>query len=210
MNQENSTVTDATIVEVIGLSRLLGEYGQIMRKTRLPDGGWEPDSHHSFVLASTAYDLASKHAPELDRERLLIYALVHDLPELITGDEPTLTASSDRLRQKEIDDAQALKQILVRLRPYPYIKQALRDYERQADEEAKLINWLDKMITIPTHFFDDGAVLRESGVKNRPDIQAWYQRSLEKLNRRAANPHLVASDVLRLAYQKMHDELLED
>ena len=203
-------ITDATIVEVIELSRLLGEYGEIKRKTRLPGGDWEPDSHHSFNLALVAYDLANKFAPELDRERILIFCLVHDLPELITGDEATLISTSEKLKQKELRDAASLPEILARLKLYPSLVAALEQYEASDTEEAKFVYWLDKMITIPTHFYDDGATLREFGIKNRPDIQAWYARVLEKLERRAGQPHLVASEVLRLAYQKMHDELLED
>lgn len=204
-----SEISEATIVEVIELSRLLGEYGQIKRGTRLPGGDFEPDSHHSFNLALVAFDLASKYATNLSRERILIFCLVHDLPELITGDEPTLTATAKSLRCKERTDAAALPLILKRLHPYPALAEALEDYESGQSEEAKFVYWLDKMITIPTHFFDDGATLREHGIKERAGIADWYARALDKLERRAGQPPPAASAILRLAYQKMHDELFD-
>ncbi len=82
-------VEDKTVLEIIELSRLLGEFGQIKRMAKLPNGDDETDSHHSFSLALTAYELAAQFAPELDQRKILLYSLVHDLPELITGDVNT-------------------------------------------------------------------------------------------------------------------------
>jgi 5'-deoxynucleotidase YfbR-like HD superfamily hydrolase len=52
-----------TVLEIIELSKLLGDFGQIERVTRLPDGRPESDSHHSFSLALISFELATQFAP---------------------------------------------------------------------------------------------------------------------------------------------------
>lgn len=197
------------ITEVLELSRLLGEFGQIIRVTKLPNGDYEPDSHHSFAVALTAFDAASKWAPELDTRKILLYGLVHDLPEMITGDMPTLTASTDELQQKAHKDAAALEQTMQLFADYPHITAALRDFEAGVDDEALFVYWIDKMITIPSHFYDQGENLRALGVQNRQEIAQWYERISAKLRKRSGTPHLSAVKILELAYYKMRDELLE-
>ncbi len=198
-----------TIDELIELSRLLGTFGQIKRAVLLPNGEPETDSHHSFALALIAYELAQQYAPELEAKRILLYALVHDLPELITGDMITLTASAEELNQKAQADALAVEETAAQLTAAPYIVQALREYEGRVNDEALFVYWLDKMITIPTHFYDNGANLRQLGVHNQHDIQQWYERTLTKLRNQGGQPHPSAVTVLELAYQKMRDELLQ-
>ena len=199
---------DTTVEELIELSKLLGEFGQIKRATRLPNGDQESDSHHSFMLALTAFELARQYAPELDSHKILLYALVHDLPELITGDVVTLHTSPEDLERKAKADALALHEATAKFTVAPHIVAALKDYEAKADDESLFIYWLDKMITIPTHFYDNGANLRQLGINNQQDIQGWYERTVAKLNKQKRTPHASAVTILELTYKKMHDELL--
>lgn len=209
VNTENTNdVTAQSITEVIELSRLLGEFGQIVRVTKLPNGSLEPDTHHSFVVALMAFDLAAKHAPHLDQKKILLYSLVHDLPELITGDVATLQATADELQKKAQNDAAAVERTAEVFAAYPHIVAALREYEEGTSEEALFVYWIDKMITIPGHFFDNGENLRALGVHTRQDISEWYDRIRAKLYARPGVPHISAVKIMELAYQKMRDELL--
>jgi 5'-deoxynucleotidase YfbR-like HD superfamily hydrolase len=201
-------VQQQTVSELIELSRLLGEFGQIRRITLLPNGEPETDSHHSFSLALIAFELASQYAPELDVKKILLYSLVHDLPELITGDVNTLNASSEQLVAKSEQDKLALQEVKKVLADAPHIIVAIEAYEAMNDQEALFVYWIDKLSTIPTHFYDDGANLRARGINNQQDIQRWYERTLQKLQRQGGTPHASAVEVLELAYWKMHDELL--
>jgi len=201
-------VTAKTIDEIIDLSKLLGEFGHIKRAVLMPSGEPESDSHHSFSLALVAFEFARQYAPTLDAQKILLYALVHDLSELITGDMPTLLASTEELRKKAKADAAATTQIIARLSNAPHIAKAVEEYEAKANDEALFVYWIDKMITIPTHFYDNGENLRKCGVQNRYDISQWYERTLNKLASAGREPHASAVQVLELAYQKMHDELL--
>lgn len=202
------SIKSAAIDEIIELSRLLGEFGQIRRATLLPDGTEETDSHHSFSLALIAYELARQYAPELNSQKILLYALVHDLPELITGDVVTLTASPEELDTKAKADASALSATELKLASAPHVVEAIKEYEHKTDDESLFVYWIDKMITIPTHFYDNGNNLRKLGIRNQQDIQQWYKRTLVKLQKQKRKPHSSAVTILELAYKKMHDELV--
>ncbi len=211
MNTENTNdVSEQSVNDTVTLSRLLGEFGQVMRVTKLPNGSLEPDTHHSFVVALTAFDIAAKYAPELDQKKILLYALVHDLPELLTGDVATLQATADELQKKAQNDAVAVERIAEIFAAYPHIVAALREYEAGTSEEALFVYWIDKMITIPGHFFDNGENLRALGVRTRQDISEWYDRIRTKLYARPGVPHSSVVKTMELAYQKMRTELLED
>ena len=203
-----ASLKDTAVDELIELSRLLGEFGQIKRATLLPNGDPESDSHHSFSLALIAYELACQYAPELDTHKILLYALVHDLTEIITGDVDTLNSSPEELERKAQADALALAQAEAKLTAAPHLVQALREYEHKANDEALFVYWVDKVCVIPTHFYDGGANLRKRGIRNRQDIQAWYDKTLAKLQKQPQTPHESVVDMFARAYQKMHDEVV--
>lgn len=198
-----------TVLEIIELSRLLGDFGQIERATRLPDGRLESDSHHSFSLALIAFELATQFAPELDSKKILLYSLVHDLPELITGDTNTLTATPEALALKSQQDKDATGKVRKIFKNAPSILSAIEAYELKEDEESLFVYWIDKMTTIPTHFYDNGRNLRALGITNRSDIKEWYKRTLDKLDRHR-RAHTSAVQILELTYMKMHNELLNE
>jgi 5'-deoxynucleotidase YfbR-like HD superfamily hydrolase len=199
-----------TVTDMIALSRLLGEFAEVKRAVLLPNGESESDTHHSFVLALSVFEFANQFAPELDSQKLLLYSLVHDLPELVTGDMSTLTATPRQLRAKARRERQAMPKVRRLLGFVPSILAAVEAYEAKADDEALFVYWIDKMITIPTHFYDNGANLRAQGVHTRRDIGQWYERTLQKLRTQPREPHESAVKLLELAYQKMYDELLGD
>lgn len=203
-----SRVNNETINELIELSRLLGEFGQIERATLMLGGDQESDSHHSFTLALIAFELASQYAPELDGRKILLYGLVHDLPELITGDVITLNASSDELDKKMAVDMRALAEFEARMSYAPHILEVVKAYELKSDDKSLFVYWVDKMVNIPTHFYDNGAHLRRMGIKNHADIQGWYERTLRKLHKHGRMPHMSAVMALELAYKKMYAELV--
>lgn len=191
----------------IAMSELLFQFGQICRLTKMPNGEFESDSHHSFTLAVIGYELAKLYAPELDAMKVMAYGLVHDLPEVVSGDVPTLLASTKELVEKKQRDMAAVSELRRIFGVAPNIIALVEAYDSCADEEAKFVFWLDKTMTILTHFFDAGQNLRELGVRDRPAIEAWYERLQHKLSTYAGNPHQTVVDVLQELYEKMHDEL---
>jgi len=196
------------MLEIMELSKLLGDFGQIERAAKLPDGRQESDSHHSFSLALISFELATQFAPELDVKKILLYSLVHDLPELITGDVNTLTSTPEELALKSQQDKDAVAKVKEAFKNAPSIVDAIEAYESKEDEESLFVYWIDKMATIPNHFYDNGKNLRTLGITNRADIQKWYEHTLGKLGKHK-QAHSSAVQILEIAYTKMHDELFD-
>lgn len=192
----------------MAMAEVLFQFGQIKRVTKMPNGEFESDSHHSFTLALIGYELASAYAPELDATKVMAYGLVHDLPELISGDMSTLLATSEELLHKKEKDQEAVEGLKTILSSAPNTVAIVESYEECADEEAKFIYWLDKTMTILTHFFDAGQNLHDLGVRDHAAIEVWYDKLRHKLNMYAASPHKTAATILEELYTKMHDELL--
>ena len=134
----------------------------------------ESDTTHTLMLALVAYDLALKEndlrtwttaSKPLNLERVLIFALVHDLCEVYAGDTPTLrelnTAGQE---EKDAREAAALRQLRTELATMPWIAGAIDEYEEQIAAEARLVKAADKLLPRLTHLLNDGLVLKEQGV----------------------------------------------
>jgi 5'-deoxynucleotidase YfbR-like HD superfamily hydrolase len=196
------------VEEIIALSDLLGISGQILRATKLPDGQRESDSHHSFSLALIAYDVCHRHDLALDMEKILLYALVHDLLEIVTGDEDTLRMTTAQLEAKKARETAAVAVFEEKFSDYPRLSAALHEYERLDTPEAATIYVLDKACTMWTHFHDSGDNLRGRGVHTRADIAKWHRTQKDKMSARLmALPPPQILDVYEASYEKMVSEL---
>lgn len=197
------------IAEIIALSERIGELGVVKRATLLPGGESESDSHHSLSLALIAYDITKKYCPELDADKLLRYALVHDLMEIVTGDEDTLHATPESLQQKLEREKAAWPEFLSVLSKYPVLISELEEYEKLDSPEAATIFILDKASTTWTHFWDRGSYLRGPRmIQSRQDLQKWHDTQLEKIEERLqVKAPKIIYEIYEQSFEKMRDEL---
>lgn len=157
------------------LNALTGLFSMAGRLKRLKRQGWidrgvdQPESvaDHSWRLALMAL-VVSRQYGEIDPERAVILALVHDLPEALTGD---ITPFDDQLNDAELDRDDVFRQT-PQYRPQADLdktdaeRQAMNDltadlpthlasllcdaweeYERADTPEARLVRQLDKLET---------------------------------------------------------------
>lgn len=197
--------------EAIELSRILGEFEEILRVTKLPGGSNESDSHHSFSLALICFDIAKKYLPELDAEKIVMYALVHDLLELVKGDENTLFADDNTHANKLAREKVAIEHLNFKLKAYPHILQLLHDYETKIDKEAAVVYWVDKTANIWTHFPDNGKNLKELGMSSKRDIDIWYESVCRKLSKNCQRDvPVIIKDIMHESFLRMRNELISD
>jgi len=143
---------------------------QLRRQGWLDRGVRDPESaaDHSWGVALLAWVLAAER-PELDREQVLLLALLHDLPEALAGDmtpfdseraadgtldpghftaEPAYSALAQA--EKEQREAAALENLLTGL-PAAFandIRSAWQEYEAAETLEARFVKQLDKLETL--------------------------------------------------------------
>ena len=143
---------------------------QVRRQGWLDRGVRDSESaaDHSWGVALLAWALAAER-PELDRERVLLLALLHDLPEALAGDmtpfdseraadgsldpghfaaEPIYSAAAES--EKEQREAAALDVMLTGLPPAiaQEIRSAWQEYEAAETPEARFVKQIDKLETL--------------------------------------------------------------
>lgn len=200
-----------TANDVIDLAALLGPFDDIKRITKVSTGSYESDSHHSFSIALIGDLVARRYCPELNRQEVMRFALVHDLLELITGDEPTLHHDHQAHLAKKQRELEATAIFKEQFKNFPEIIHDIEIYERLDRPESAFVYVLDKACTVWTHFPDNGANLLDLGINTRADIDEWYKRLQAKIDHNLnCEPPRIARDILDQSFKRMRAELLND
>lgn len=115
----------------------------------------ENDVEHSYFLAMFTWYL-SPHFPNLDRDKAIKLALVHDMVEIHAGDTYTYTkdqAQIDSKYERERKAAAVLKQDWA---DFSEMNEYIAAYEGRDNDEAKFVYVLDKMIPSLINIVYDG------------------------------------------------------
>lgn len=130
--------------KILDLIKLLTDFQNVERGVTVPGmSRKENDTEHSYNLAMAAWIIITKDNLPLDINRILRYALVHDLVELYAGDSFAL--DSTRTATKADREAAAMKQLEAGELTHE-LADDIRAYEELADEEAKFVYALDKLM----------------------------------------------------------------
>ncbi len=125
----------ALLLEAVALKRL-DRAGWVRRGVSSP----ESVAAHAWGVSWLVLALLP---PELDRERALTYAVLHDLPEVRVGDlMPSDGVSRDEKRRRE---HAALDGLLAPLPHGESLRAAFTAYEAQSDPEARFVRQLDRL-----------------------------------------------------------------
>ena len=195
----------ADIHRLIELQRLLLSFSQVDRRTHRQHAGEfinENDTEHSYNLAMTAWFLA-QWFPELDKNRLIQYSLVHDLVEIHAGDT-YIYASQEELSSKEQREADALLKLESDWADFDDMNETIHAYERRLDAESKFIYALDKIMPIMLIYIHDGYTWEKEGVttnmlheakiekvKLSPEVLPYFEQLYELL---LSRPDLIKSE----------------
>lgn len=126
------------------LGSITVRFSDIKRAPRFPDGRQENDVEHSYHLATSAVELATRYYPDLNPGLVVQFSLVHDLPEIYAGDVRSFGASDEALKNKKEAEARATERLLDELPPY--LADLLEKYEKQEQPEAKFVRLVDKLL----------------------------------------------------------------
>lgn len=160
---------------------------------------FENDAEHSFQLALIAWYLIEKQNLSLNKEKVLLYALCHDLPEAYTGDVSFYRTKEEDVSKKELEK-EAVKQLLKDHPDFPSLNATITSYEKMNDEESKFVYALDKILPILNIRLDEGRSWehlnisfemlyegKRDKVAHDPTVQEYFVLVVELLKE---NPHL--------------------
>lgn len=162
------------------LSRLILEFGQVMRITEDAEGRLESDTTHTVMLALLAGEMAAHETVPLDREAVVCMALVHDLVEVRAGDTATLRELSAEARaDKESREAAGLVWLRSELAGFPWLLAWLDRYEAQACLESRFVKYLDKVLPNLTHRDNGCRVPKREGMTLEEFMARHHQQQAE-------------------------------
>jgi putative hydrolase of HD superfamily len=135
------------------VSAWLTAYYEINQLKQLYRQGWlqrgipkdlcESVAEHSFAMALLALLLADTFSPELDRQQVLLLALIHDLGEVYAGDFTPQDRPATQVKQAL--EAKAIEQIFSELpNGQDYIRM-WQAYEEGTTPEARFVKQVDRL-----------------------------------------------------------------
>ena len=153
---------------------------------------WGNVSEHSYQLALVAWYIIEKESLNLDKTKVLQYALIHDLVEIYAGD--TYTFDEEARKEKEKKEYEALKRIRKEFPDVPEFSSFIEQYEKRADAESKFVFAVDKIIDPINIYLDNGTLFREKGVtlpmllenkteniQSDPHVYSYFESIVEKM-----------------------------
>lgn len=107
----------------------------------------ESVADHSFSVAMLAMTLASK--AQINQEKAIKMALIHDLGEAITGDIVTISPDGDKtlpnLQDKLLAEDKAVKEIIALLDDKEEYLKLYNEFKKNETPLANFVNELDKL-----------------------------------------------------------------
>lgn len=131
------------LMNLAGLVRLTHRFQQIRRTNLAADGERENDAEHSYQLALVALYLNRYLELGLKEEKLVSYALIHDLVEVYAGDVDPYYSSQAEINAKKEKEEEAITTLKSN---FPELGETIRKYEEREEEEAKFVYALDKLL----------------------------------------------------------------
>ncbi len=125
--------------------RLLHAVQNTERRGRIPDEKkWRSTAEHTFELSMLAWYVASVQKLPLDMEKVLSYALAHDLIEAYAGDTPITDAEA--IKTKVAREKEALERIEKEFPEFADLINTIHAYEKREDKESRFVYALDKLV----------------------------------------------------------------
>lgn len=164
-----------SIEGLIKFHDFLHEFQRIERVVDVPGrAAPENDVEHSFHLAMAAWYLADEF-PELDRDKLIRYALIHDIVEVHAGDTFFAGSEEEQSTKAEREHA-ALDKITAEWVEFPEMAASIRDYEARKDDEAQFVYALDKIMPIIVIMQANGKTWQDHSISYKKLLDAKYDK----------------------------------
>ena len=163
---------------------LLKQYNAIYRDlgSLHKKGDLDNDVEHSYRVAMLCWMLINEYKLKLDTNKVIRYALIHDLPEVYAGDI-SVHASEALLKNKARNEAKAFKKLEKQFPKQEGIWKDLHEYEKKKNAESKFVYVVEKLEAYLVAILSEEDKWIKKGVT---------KEAVEKLQRKIGNVDTVA------------------
>ncbi len=144
----------------------------------------ENDAEHSYQLAMIAWYLGSSMKLTLNREKVVLYALVHDLVEVYAGDTAPFTTDPEHNKNlhasKETKEKAAFEQICKEFPDFTDMTAVIDNYEKKGDPESRFVYILDKVLADLNVYLSGEQYYKDRQFGYDEWIE-WYDSKFKKL-----------------------------
>ncbi len=152
------------IKKLLSFAELINELRLVKRVVYVNgEDRMENDTEHSYSLAMLAWYIVSVNKLDLDIEKVMKYALAHDLVEAYAGDVH-FYADTEKISKKKDNERAALEKIINKFPEFTDLHGLIHNYESREDEESKFVYALDKMQPALNIYLDGGRTWRADNV----------------------------------------------
>lgn len=123
----------------------------------------ENDAEHSYQLGVVALYLIDKDSLHLNKQKVLEYALLHDLVEIYAGD--TYFLSGKTKEDKHSSEYKAYQKIISDFPSFKTYKKRIKEYENKENKEARFVYVLDKILPAINIYINEGKTLKIENAK---------------------------------------------
>jgi putative hydrolases of HD superfamily len=152
------------INDLLKFTKLVHRFQQVNRRVLIPKTErWENDLEHSYQLTLTAWYLIEKNNLKLDIDKVLKYAIIHDIVEAYAGDT-YIYGDQKHVSSKKTREDLAAKRLEKEFPKFKSLHKLISAYEDKKDQESKFIYALDKLIPIMNIHLDNGRTWKKENV----------------------------------------------
>ncbi len=153
---------------VLSFTSLINSFQKIKRAVLInSEDTFENDLEHSYQLSLVAWYLVTSQKLKLDKDKVIKYALAHDIVEVYAGDVNIFTKdfykSGELLKQKHKNEELSFAKIKEQFPEFDDLFEVIEAYEKREEPEAKFVYALDKLLPVINIYLDNGRSWRKAG-----------------------------------------------
>ncbi len=183
--------------KLLQFTKILSEFRAIERM--IPVQGtdrFENDTEHSYDLAMLAWYIVSTTETNLDQDKVIRYALVHDFLEVYAGDTYIYSKDAAHLASKHEREAAAIVKLRETLAEFPNLHETIASYETRSDAESRFVYALDKIEPILQVYLDQGKAWKKQKITRKmiieqkqdkvalsPEVEPYFDELMKLLKR---------------------------
>lgn len=124
----------------------------------------ENDIEHSYQLTLVSWYIATIENLNLNIDKIIKYALIHDMVEAYAGDTPLYSSDKEYIQSKKDRERKSASRLKQKFPEFPELHELIQKYEEKIDMESKFVYAVDKLLPNLSIYLDEGSTWKDHGI----------------------------------------------